>query len=272
MAHGTHGGAAAHFRNGNCERPPSSARTARGARSRAGRRTHETIVIKVLVCAGSIGEMQRLADLVRSTASLELRGSCLGRAGLAEQIAETRPDVVLERWEADDSPDAEELDPGEWTEANGLSDEAGGVPMVALVGDTEFPVAWAALQAAGSPLRAILPIWASAQEVESAIAAAAQGLVVLHTNVMEAVTAEPAELPTTGAPLRSEGAGQALSPRESEILNLLAAGLGNKEVAWQLKISEHTVKFHVTSIFNKLGASTRAEAVALGMRRGLIVL
>ena len=242
-----------------------------GCRYGAGRGTDETIVIKVLVCAGSIGEMQRLADLVRSAASLELRGSCLGRAGLAEQIAETRPDVVLERWDVD-TPEAEELDPGEWTEANGLGDEAGGVPMVALVGDTEFAGAWAALQAAGSPLRAILPIWASAQEVESAIAAAAQGLVVLHAGVMEAVTAEPAELPATGAPLRGEGAGQALSPRESEILNLLAAGLGNKEIAWQLKISEHTVKFHVTSIFNKLGASTRAEAVALGMRRGLIVL
>jgi two-component system, NarL family, response regulator YdfI len=238
----------------------------------AGPGTDETIVIKVLVCAGSIGEMQRLADLVRSAVSLELRGSCLGRAGLAEQIAETRPDVVLERWEADDSPEAEELDPGEWTEANGLGDEAGGVPMVALVGDTEFSGAWAALQGAGSPLRAILPIWASAQEVESAIAAAAQGLVVLHAGVMEAVTAEPAELPAAGVRLRAEGAGQALSPREGEILNLLAAGLGNKEIAWQLKISEHTVKFHVTSIFNKLGASTRAEAVALGMRRGLIVL
>ena len=53
---------------------------------------------------------------------------------------------------------------------------------------------------------------------------------------------------------------------------MLASGLANKEIAARLLISEHTVKFHVTSIFNKLGASTRAEAVALGMRRGLIVL
>ena len=255
------------------ERPNGAGhRSNAGRGSRAGRGTHETIVIKVLVCAGSIGEMQRLAELVRSAASLELGGNCLGRAGLAEQIAETRPDVVLERREAGDFPEAEELDSREWTEANGLSDDAQAVPVVALVGDSEFPVAWAQLQAAGSPLRAILPIWASAQEVEGAIAAAAQGLLVLHAGVMEAVTAEPADLPAAGAPLRGEGAGQALSPREGEILNLLAAGLGNKEIAWQLKISEHTVKFHVTSIFNKLGASTRAEAVALGMRRGLIVL
>jgi two-component system, NarL family, response regulator YdfI len=61
---------------------------------------------------------------------------------------------------------------------------------------------------------------------------------------------------------------QQLSPRESEVLNLLAAGLGNKEIAWQLKISEHTAKFHVTSIFNKLNVSSRAEAVTVGVRRG----
>ncbi len=217
--------------------------------------TDETIVIKVLVCAGSADEMQRLAEMVRSAASLELGGSCLGRAGLAEQIAETRPDVVLERWDAGHSPDSEELDPGEWTDAYGPGDEAKFVPRVALVGDSEFSVAWTALQAAGSPLRAILPLWADTREIESAVAAAAQGLLVLHADVMEAVTPEPAELPAAGgARLRGEGAGQPLSPRESEILNLLAAGLGNKEIAWQLKISEHTVKFHVTSIFNKLGA------------------
>jgi two-component system, NarL family, response regulator YdfI len=66
--------------------------------------------------------------------------------------------------------------------------------------------------------------------------------------------------------------GQQLSPRETEILNMLASGLGNKEIAWRLKISQHTVKFHVTSIFNKLNVSSRAEAVAVGVRLGLIIL
>jgi NarL family two-component system response regulator YdfI len=65
---------------------------------------------------------------------------------------------------------------------------------------------------------------------------------------------------------------QSLSPRENEILHLLAAGLGNKEIAWKLKISEHTVKFHVTSILNKLGASNRTEAVAMGVRQDVIWL
>ncbi len=70
----------------------------------------------------------------------------------------------------------------------------------------------------------------------------------------------------------SASPGQQLSPRESEILNLLAAGLGNKEIAARLGISEHTVKFHITSVFNKLSVSSRAEAVAIGVRRGLIIL
>jgi len=52
----------------------------------------------------------------------------------------------------------------------------------------------------------------------------------------------------------------------------LAAGLSNKEIAARLKISEHTAKFHVAAILGKLGASSRTEAVSVGMRRGLILL
>jgi DNA-binding CsgD family transcriptional regulator len=63
-----------------------------------------------------------------------------------------------------------------------------------------------------------------------------------------------------------------LSPREREILSLVAEGLGNKIVAARLGISEHTVKTHVTSIFEKLGAESRAEAVAIGARTGVILL
>ena len=53
---------------------------------------------------------------------------------------------------------------------------------------------------------------------------------------------------------------------------MMADGLGNKEIAWQLQISEHTVKFHVSSIVGKLGASSRTEAVTHGLRRGLIMI
>jgi NarL family two-component system response regulator YdfI len=63
-----------------------------------------------------------------------------------------------------------------------------------------------------------------------------------------------------------------LTPREIEILQMLASGLANKEIAARLSISEHTVKFHVASILGKLGAGSRTEAVTLGIRHGLVLL
>jgi DNA-binding NarL/FixJ family response regulator len=61
-----------------------------------------------------------------------------------------------------------------------------------------------------------------------------------------------------------------LTARESEVLRLVSLGLGNKEVAGRLAISEHTVKFHLSSILGKLQAGSRTEAVSLGIKRGLI--
>ena len=65
---------------------------------------------------------------------------------------------------------------------------------------------------------------------------------------------------------------QPLTPREVEVLHMLAEGLGNKTIARRLGISEHTVKFHVGSIFSKLNASSRTEAVTVGVRQGLVML
>jgi DNA-binding CsgD family transcriptional regulator len=63
-----------------------------------------------------------------------------------------------------------------------------------------------------------------------------------------------------------------LTPRETQTLALLAEGLSNKEVGVRLAISEHTAKFHVMAVLDKLGATTRTEAVVLGARLGLVVL
>jgi DNA-binding NarL/FixJ family response regulator len=65
---------------------------------------------------------------------------------------------------------------------------------------------------------------------------------------------------------------QALTPREIEVLQMLGSGLGNKAIAKKLNISEHTVKFHISSIFQKLDVSTRTEAATVGVRLGLIML
>jgi DNA-binding NarL/FixJ family response regulator len=116
--------------------------------------------------------------------------------------------------------------------------------------------------------RGVLPRDASPDELVAAIDAAATGLVAIRADALGDLLgpsphlgAEPATRPV-----------QPLSPRELEILGLLAAGLGNKQVAARLGISEHTVKTHVTSILEKLDAYTRAEAVAIGARLGLILL
>jgi DNA-binding CsgD family transcriptional regulator len=65
---------------------------------------------------------------------------------------------------------------------------------------------------------------------------------------------------------------QTLTPREIQVLAMLAEGHGNKTIAWKLGISEQTAKFHVASILSKLNSGTRTEAVTLGIRRGLILI
>ena len=65
---------------------------------------------------------------------------------------------------------------------------------------------------------------------------------------------------------------ESLTPRELDVLVLLADGVGNREIASRLEISEHTVKFHLSAIFGKLGASTRTDAVRRALRSGLIDL
>lgn len=123
-------------------------------------------------------------------------------------------------------------------------------------------------------VQALLPRDADAREILATIDAVHAGLTVLPSSVASALLA-PA---TRASRLTVAGLGGApaaiapLSPREREILALLAEGMGNKIVAARLGISEHTVKTHVASIFQKLGAETRAEAVAIGARSGLILL
>lgn len=102
-------------------------------------------------------------------------------------------------------------------------------------------------------------------DLAAALAALARGLVVLPPDlaaraVREAREDEPAV----------DGAAEALTPRERQVLELLAQGLHNREIAATLGVSAHTVKYHLASIFGKLGASTRTQAVRRGLRRGVI--
>ncbi len=121
------------------------------------------------------------------------------------------------------------------------------------------------------PLRAwgLLPQDSTAAELIAAIRALHQGLVVAPPDFLESLFAGPV---LAGQTQSAEATGDLLTDREVEVLQLLAQGLANKQIASLLTISANTVKFHVSSIYTKLGASNRTEAVRLGLQQGLISL
>jgi DNA-binding NarL/FixJ family response regulator len=125
------------------------------------------------------------------------------------------------------------------------------------------------------PLRAwgILPVDASAEELTAAVYALHEGLIVAAPHLLNRLLARRPQAGVILSFNHSEQAVvEALSRRETEVLQLLAQGLANKQIAIALGISEHTVKFHVSSIYARLGAANRTEAVSIGVRRGLILL
>jgi two-component system, NarL family, response regulator YdfI len=133
------------------------------------------------------------------------------------------------------------------------------VPVILL---TPAPLeAWTA-RARRAGVRAVLHRDATAGELSAAIAATHAGLFVLHPDAVS-----PAR-----AAARPAGEPTAVTPRELEILEMMAEGMSNRTIAARLKISRHTVKFHVASVLTKLGARTRTEAVTAGVRQGLITL
>ena len=113
-------------------------------------------------------------------------------------------------------------------------------------------------------IRGLLPRTASESEIVAAVSAVAAGLVAVHPLFLATVTtALRAEAPELDEPL---------TPREIDVLRLLTEGVGNKEIAHRLHISEHTVKFHVASLLDKLHAASRTEAVSIGLRAGLVTV
>lgn len=123
----------------------------------------------------------------------------------------------------------------------------------------------------GLGLRAwgILSSDATAEALRTAVRALAEGLVVVSPDAQSLLLSGEAAREEQDA---EDGVVERLTGREGEVLRLLAQGLTNKEIAAALRISEHTVKFHVSSIYGKLGASNRTEAVRKGARRGWVPL
>jgi DNA-binding NarL/FixJ family response regulator len=106
------------------------------------------------------------------------------------------------------------------------------------------------------------------EELIAAVQALSQGLIVAEPSMIVSFMENP---DVVGERALDEPV-EALTEREQEVLQLLAQGLANKQIAAQLNISAHTVKFHISSIYGKLGATNRTEAVRIGLQAGLILL
>jgi two-component system, NarL family, response regulator YdfI len=138
------------------------------------------------------------------------------------------------------------------------------LPLVLLIDDVSRREL---VQAIRAGVRALLPRAAQPTEIFAAIEAAAAGLTAFGPDELDLLV--PAADSTEGSP---DSVLEALSGREIEVLALMAQGLANKNIAGRLNISEHTVKFHVSSILAKLGASSRTEAVTKGLKDGLLII
>ncbi len=124
------------------------------------------------------------------------------------------------------------------------------------------------LSAARSQAWGVLPLDASEEEILAAVHALGEGLWVGAPVFVHALLKRPAMVELAGAEVVVE----AVTRRELDVLQSIARGLSNKQIALALGISEHTVKFHLSSLYAKLGATNRTEAVRIGTQQGLIVL
>ncbi len=224
-------------------------------------------ITRVLVGASSVVTQAGLAALLATSAEIEVVGSAIGMAPLGQQAEQLQPDVVLLEWNEAESDTIATLLMAESTEPiDGGRLDPGAVPAIVVLVD-EWPQTTIATTLRLG-VRGLLPSDATASEIIGAIAAVVSGLTVLHPDLVEPLLPVLPAMPRAAATAPSE----ALTNREIEVLSMLAEGLGNKAIAHRLTISEHTVKFHIGSIFGKLNASSRTEAVILGARQGLILL
>ena len=195
------------------------------------------------------GESRRnwLERQLRDDSSLRVAGQVSTFASLRSLLNGLVVDVVV--IDTDTAPESGIT--RDWLDE--LLDE---VPLV-IIGST--PDSWTFNHIIRAERGAILSREVSADQIIHAVRAAATGLLAFDSSMVPR--------PDGGDELGSD-----LTPREIQVLQLLAEGLVNRDIADRLNISEHTIKFHIGSILGKLQASSRTEAVARGLRSGLIEL
>jgi len=223
--------------------------------------------ITVQIIAASAVVRAGLAALIGADERFEVLGSFQTAREAQDDIelAERPADLIIA--ELGDSSIDEIVERATTTEGT----ETDGPAVVALIPDWQQKLVGSLLR---SGVSAVLPNTATGEEILAAVEAALAGLIVLPRDALEIFEETPSmqEANHKSTALDLEPLTETLTPRERQVLDMMAEGLGNKEIAWELQISEHTVKFHVSSILAKLGASSRTEAVTQGLRRGLIMI
>ena len=215
--------------------------------------------VRVLVIAKDPLARAGLAALLADRPECTVVGQAASVGGLAAEVPGAglmtyQPDVVL--WDLGWDPTPDSLHGSDLEDSARVEDR---VSVVALVSDESYAAdAWA------SGVLGLLYRHVEPEVLVSALQAVAQGLIALDPELAAALLPSRLESP--------ESLVEELTPREREVLQLLAEGLPNKTIALQLGISEHTVKFHVNAILGKLGVQSRTEAVVRAMRLGLIIL
>jgi DNA-binding NarL/FixJ family response regulator len=207
--------------------------------------------VRVLVVSPSPLARSGLETLIRPMSQTTVVGS--GPLNEAASLAgQLQPEVVV--------VDAGAGDPADLEPIRDLALAQPGLPIVVLALDTADQVAALHLGAA-----ALLPSSIDAESLRAAILAAARGLVTIARPDLTALLPQAADSRAAASTLI-----EAPTRRELEVLQLLAQGLTNRQMAQRLGVSEHTVKFHVTALLGKFDARTRAEAVARAIRLGLL--
>jgi two-component system, NarL family, nitrate/nitrite response regulator NarL len=210
----------------------------------------ETVnAVRVLVVAEDPLARAGLATLLANQPAIVIAGQVAADAQLPDARQVYRPDVIV--WDLGS-------DPSRALERATLRDLD--APVVALLPDeTNAADVWA------TGARGLLLRDAPAENLAAALVAVAQGLTVIDPEFAATL------LPTARESSLAQPV-ETLTPRELQVLRLMAEGQSNKTIARQLGISEHTVKFHVNAILGKLNVQSRTEAVVRATRLGLILL
>jgi two-component system, NarL family, response regulator YdfI len=206
-------------------------------------------MVRALIVATAAVVRAGLAAALSANGDIVVVGAANDLDLLAEEVDRCQPDVIL--MDLGDSPQN-----SSWEKLHVLRSAFPSIPIALYDWDGDIGNALA-VGVAG-----ILPDTSTEAELCAAITAIASGWLVIHPAAMDLVT--PAKVVVNPV--------QILTAREIEVLIQIGAGLANKAIAYNLQISDHTVKFHISSIFQKLDVATRTEAVTAGIRMGLILL